>query len=67
MHSDRMLTLRRPGDASVLHGATTDAVAVFFTGDCTADGDLKYRFLVRESCFPISIRWAHDLFCSAEY
>ena len=23
----------------MLHGATTDAVTVFFTGDCTADED----------------------------
>ena len=72
-----MLTLR-PGDINKLVRAMLDGVAKDLPLESEPDasdnltepdGDWKNHFLgalVMESCLPISIMWAHALFCSAE-
>ena len=75
MHSDLMLTLR-PGDVTKVVGVVLDVDLSLKECEPDAsdelsgpDGDWKNRFLgacAIESCLPISIMWAHALFCSAE-
>ena len=69
----------RPGDVTKFVGVMLDKVTKDLPLESEPaasdkltehDGDLKNHFLgalVMESCLPISIMWAHALFCSAEY